>query len=345
MLVLDGATVTGTHESAAIYCGAGAGYTLNIELTGDNTARDGSADYGVCLENADCVITGEGSVINVGNGAGLTLTDDSESEQQAEHYIILENGRGKEANDSKPASGDSIHVTGGYITGGAGTGNGGGVFVGGSFTMARGTICGNTPKPSAAPDVTLLARLKVTGHGELTLSWTEAKGADGYDAYLAHCEGSRVKRVYSGVSAMGQSCVLDSLKKRVCYRAYVRAWKLKGGKKKYIGKASPVVHAIVSGYDANRTNAEKMTLEASKLKLRVSGKGKIRARLKGSRKHRDILEHEGLLRYYSSDRNVATVSAGGVVKAVGAGKCRIYVIASNGLRKSVKVTVSPARDG
>lgn len=46
------------------------------------------------------------------------------------------------------------------------------------------------------------------------------------------------------------------------------------------------------------------------------------------------------LRYYSSDRNVATVSAKGQIKAAGNGSCEIYVIANNGERATVKVTVT-----
>lgn len=52
-----------------------------------------------------------------------------------------------------------------------------------------------------------------------------------------------------------------------------------------------------------------------------------------------LLNLENQLRYYSSDRSVATVSASGKIKASGKGACRIYVIANNGVRNSVKVTV------
>jgi len=54
---------------------------------------------------------------------------------------------------------------------------------------------------------------------------------------------------------------------------------------------------------------------------------------------RKVVAHERALRYYSSDRNVATVSASGKIKARGRGRCTIYVIANNGIRASVKVKV------
>ena len=44
-------------------------------------------------------------------------------------------------------------------------------------------------------------------------------------------------------------------------------------------------------------------------------------------------------RYYSSDANVAAVNENGVVTAVAKGSCRIWAIATNGVRTSATVTV------
>ena len=46
------------------------------------------------------------------------------------------------------------------------------------------------------------------------------------------------------------------------------------------------------------------------------------------------------LRYYSTDKAVATVSSKGKVKAVGAGVAVIYVISGNGAFQTVTVTVT-----
>ena len=43
--------------------------------------------------------------------------------------------------------------------------------------------------------------------------------------------------------------------------------------------------------------------------------------------------------WHSSNTNVATVTKAGKIKAVKAGTCTIYVLAHNGVRKVVKVTV------
>ena len=49
--------------------------------------------------------------------------------------------------------------------------------------------------------------------------------------------------------------------------------------------------------------------------------------------------HARLLRFTTSDKNVATVSAKGKVTAQSPGTCKIYVQTPNGLWKSCKVTV------
>lgn len=49
--------------------------------------------------------------------------------------------------------------------------------------------------------------------------------------------------------------------------------------------------------------------------------------------------HTARLRYLSSNSKVAKVSSNGRITAKGKGRCRIYVIAANGVYKAVKVIV------
>ena len=58
---------------------------------------------------------------------------------------------------------------------------------------------------------------------------------------------------------------------------------------------------------------------------------------KGKRKLTDV--HAKEFRYASADKRVAVVSAKGKIKAVGKGKCSIYVYARNGYAKKIKVIV------
>ena len=46
-----------------------------------------------------------------------------------------------------------------------------------------------------------------------------------------------------------------------------------------------------------------------------------------------------MLRYVSSNKKIATVSKSGKITAKSKGSCKVYVIAVNGARKAVRVTV------
>jgi len=72
---------------------------------------------------------------------------------------------------------------------------------------------------------------------------------------------------------------------------------------------------------------------------RVTVNNRRNLTLKGLKRGKKVLQHVRLVRYYSSDANVAKVSSKGKVKAMGKGKCTIYAIANNGVRASVKVRV------
>ena len=51
-----------------------------------------------------------------------------------------------------------------------------------------------------------------------------------------------------------------------------------------------------------------------------------------------VKDHRGL-RYVSTNTKVATVTSKGKIKATGIGTCKIYVVAVNGIWKTITVTV------
>ena len=119
----------------------------------------------------------------------------------------------------------------------------------------------------------------------------------------------------------------------------MRAWKWVDGKKTYIGKPSPEVHSITGGYNSRSCNAQSVSLSRRSLTLKAGKARTVRATVKGVKSDRKPLQHAKLVRWYSSNVNVATVDKNGKVKAAGKGTCTIYAIANNGVRSSVKVTV------
>lgn len=198
------------------------------------------------------------------------------------------------------------------------------------------------PEPIQQPvksDITLLATLKASGKTGLKLSWTKVSKADGYDIFFKKCSGGAYSLIQSVKSGASRSFKVTGLKKATGYKAYVKAWKSVEGVKTYIGKASPVVHAITGGYTKKIANPKAVTVKTSSVTLMIGKSKTIKANVTGVKSGRKVLAHVKLLRYYSSNRNVAEVTSAGKIKATGTGSCTIYVMANNGVRATVKVTV------
>ena len=191
----------------------------------------------------------------------------------------------------------------------------------------------------AAPDYTLLAGMTVPGCDDkaLRIEWTRVQGANGYDVFFVKCGMSfKLKQTVSGNISRIRISGLD---KRTCYKAYVKAWKKVNGKKVYIGDASPEVHAITGGYNSKYCNAKSVKLNKSSLTMKAGNSETLKATVQKVKSDRELLNHTAKVRYYSSDTNVATVNENGKVTAVAEGKCRIWAIATNGVRTSAAVTV------
>ena len=111
------------------------------------------------------------------------------------------------------------------------------------------------------------------------------------------------------------------------------------GKQVVLGRS--ITAQIVGRLNKTSTNVKGIKLKKSSFTLK---KGKT-ANIKGStikvNKARKQLSnaHAKELRFTTSDPTIATVTSAGKIKAVGKGKCTIYVYARNGYAKKVKVTV------
>ena len=128
------------------------------------------------------------------------------------------------------------------------------------------------------------------------------------------------------------------------YKAYVRAWTMKDGKKTYI-KTGPTVHAFTSGHTKKYTNAKSVTVRKTNVSLTAGTASnstyKIKAKVIKLKKGKKLISkrHAPILRYLSSDKRIATVSKSGKIKAMKKGTCYVYAYAHNGAYKAVKVTV------
>ena len=182
------------------------------------------------------------------------------------------------------------------------------------------------------------------GKTKLVFTWTKVKGVAGYDIFFSECNQDDKINVCRKIMTISNnktfSWTKKNLKRNTAYKALVKAYVMKDGKKAYV-RTSPTVHAYTSGSTKHHTNAKKVTLKKARISLKTGKTYKIEASVKKLRKNRKLMSlgHTARLRYMSSNVKIAEVNSSGKITAKAKGKCFIYVFAHNGVSKKVKVTV------
>ncbi len=214
------------------------------------------------------------------------------------------------------------------------------------------TIRAKWKKIPVKKNYTFFAKMVSAGKTALRITWQKVSGADGYEVWMAVCEkGAEFTQINGGTEFSMMADVKASkalsfkktgLKSGQSYKAYIRAYRLDGKKKTYIGRQSERVHAIAGGSSREKTNPKSVTVKTPEVTLRLSEKETftIQATVKGVKSRLQVLDHgDRLLRYYSSNLNIAKVSASGKITGVNAGECTVWVVANNGIRTAVTVKV------
>ena len=128
----------------------------------------------------------------------------------------------------------------------------------------------------------------------------------------------------------------QALKEGAYYKFIVVALDASGS----VVSTSKVIYAATKGGKVG--NYKKVTVKKAALKkakkLKVGKKLKLKAKAVPKSKKLKV-KRKAKMRYESSNPKVATVSAKGVVKAKGKGKCYVYAYAQNGAIKKVTVKV------
>ena len=201
------------------------------------------------------------------------------------------------------------------------------------------------PEPAPAKvSGTLLAKMTSKGKCSLVLKWNKIDGVDGYDIFFSRCNNSGKKNTCKKVKTIKGNKTFkwtkSSLKKGKAYKAYVKAWVMKNGKKTYV-RTSPMVHVFTSGGTKNYTNSKSVTVKKTSVSLKAGKAYKIKATVNKLKKGKKLMptNHAPKLRYVSSNKKIATVSKSGKITAKSKGSCKVYVIAVNGASKTIKVTV------
>ena len=204
-----------------------------------------------------------------------------------------------------------------------------------------------TPKPEPKPakvSGTLMAKMIAKGKNKLALSWTKIKGAKGYDVFFAKCNSKGKENACKKVKSIEGNKTFKwsktGLKKGTDYKAYVKAYVMKDGKKKYV-KKSPLMRAYAGNGNKKFTNAKAVKVKKAKVTLKKGKTFKIKAKVAKVKKGKKLFpkKHVATVRYLSTNKKIATVSKSGKIKAAGKGKCVVYAYAHNGVSKKIKVTV------
>ena len=200
------------------------------------------------------------------------------------------------------------------------------------------------PKPKAKQTGVLIAKVTAKGKKGIVISWNKVKGAKGYDIFLARCDGKEgtkgMKKVKTVKAGKTLKWTKTGLKKKTAYKAYVKAYTVKSGKKKYI-KTSPLTHSYTSGASKKYSNAKTLTVNKKKVTLKKGKTFRIKGKVTKVKKSKKLMPatHVPTLRYISDNKKVATVSKAGKITAKAKGTCRIYVYAHNGVHKTIEITV------
>ena len=181
-------------------------------------------------------------------------------------------------------------------------------------------------------------KMKKAGKKKITLKWNKINGAKKYVVYGAKCKGTnKVKKI-------------KSVKKNTLSIRELKGKKLKANKfykfrvvaKDKNGKTiskSIIIHVKTKGGKRGNYKAvvvKKGKKAISKLSLKEGKSVKLTGKqIKGRKpvsKHQDVI-------FKSSNRSIATVTAKGLVKGKGKGKCIINAYAQNGVYKTIEVTI------
>ena len=215
-----------------------------------------------------------------------------------------------------------------------------------------------TPEPPVEPVVEELTKKQIEKNSQtlsskqkvvwtqkgIQLTWKAVKGAQGYDVCAAPCNRKKLTVVKTISGAKKNAIVLSkykgkSLNRKQSYRVRVKAYRIVNGKKQYI--ATGLTLHIAGPKNKTYTNVKKIQCKKTEYTLKKGKTAKITTKLILQDNKKKLLSkgHGAKLRYSSTNKAVAVVTAKGTIRAKKKGTCYIYVTALNGVNKRVKVTV------
>ena len=178
------------------------------------------------------------------------------------------------------------------------------------------------------------------------VSWGKVDTATGYDIFAVSCgkkitNKSLVKTVrgYKNTSATITKIEGKNVSTKKNYKVQIKAFKIKNGVKEYIGNS--MQYSVAGTSNTTYTNAKSVKVTSKSITLKKGKTTQIKAEIVKMSKKKKLFpkKYGSALRYKSTNSDVATVNSSGKVKAKKKGTCYIYVIALNGVKTAIKITV------
>ncbi len=180
---------------------------------------------------------------------------------------------------------------------------------------------------------------KLTPKGKkIKVEWYAMVGAQGYDVFFAKC-GKKYK-LYKTVGANKLSLTIKGLKKKGSYKVKIKAWSTVDGQREYI-KSYPLVHTYTVSSTKRFTVPKAVKVNTSSVTLEKGKTFQVVAKVVKKNKKKKLMreKHSPMLRYFSTEKDVATIDAKGLITAIGQGTCTAYAYSVNGKYKPITVTV------
>ena len=260
---------------------------------------------------------------NIYEGVSVTVRENSNMHR----YLVDENDK------SRAAGGNVINI----ITGGSGSGKGkDGTPYGEGASQAvvhKALInLASEKDPKGAIFYKLKVRASKIGKRFITLRWNKQAKAAKYLIYGSKCGKTlKLKKLFTVTGTTKKVTKVKGVKVKA--KTYYKFIVVALDKNSKVVTTSTFTHFATKG---KYRNATKVTVKKTKVTLR-SGKTfalKGKAIVKKPNK-----KHCAAVRYFSTNKKIATVSAKGVIKGVKKGSCKVYAYSQNGKYKMVSVTV------
>lgn len=175
----------------------------------------------------------------------------------------------------------------------------------------------------------------------LKIKWSQNKSADGYIIYRYNREKKKYIKVKKITDGDTSSWIDKKLKTNRVYKYRIKAYKNIEGHVIYSKMSRWIKAKTYKKYD-RKINARAPKVGSRQVNIGLCSSKKMKARVLpskyGKNENKQVFDQK--LRWYSSDKSIASVDKNGKISATAkTGRCYVYAVAHNGKRTKIIVNV------